>query len=84
MAHIGPFAGYSTYKCCLFGTPALVYIRESNPLATKLRFCLVRPHMMPTKTSVGPNEVVRLEVLRLAPPLLAVRLWALDKALHVG
>jgi hypothetical protein len=25
---------------------------------------------MPTKTSVGPNEVVRLEVLRLAPPLL--------------
>jgi hypothetical protein len=23
---------------------------------------------MPTKTSVGPNEVVRLEVLRLAPP----------------
>jgi hypothetical protein len=24
---------------------------------------------MPTKTSVGPNEVVRLEVLRLAPPL---------------
>jgi hypothetical protein len=26
--------------------------------------------MMPTKTSVGPNEVVRLEVLRLAPPLL--------------
>jgi hypothetical protein len=25
--------------------------------------------MMPTKTSVGPNEVVRLEVLRLAPPL---------------
>ena len=31
--------------------------------------CLVRPHMMPTKTSAGPNEVVRLEVLRLAPPL---------------
>ena len=27
--------------------------------------------MMPTKTSVGPNEVVRLEVLRLAPPLLS-------------
>jgi hypothetical protein len=25
---------------------------------------------MPTKTSVGPNEVVRLEFLRLAPPLL--------------
>jgi hypothetical protein len=25
---------------------------------------------MPTKTSVGPNEVVRLEVLRLAPSLL--------------
>jgi hypothetical protein len=25
--------------------------------------------MMPTKTSVGPNEVVRLEVLRLTPPL---------------
>ena len=25
--------------------------------------------MIPTKTSVGPNEVVRLEVLRLAPPL---------------
>jgi hypothetical protein len=24
---------------------------------------------MPTKTSAGPNEVVRLEVLRLAPPL---------------
>jgi hypothetical protein len=38
-------------------------------LATKLRFCLVHPHMMPTKTSVGPNEVVRLEVLRLTPPL---------------
>jgi hypothetical protein len=28
--------------------------------------------MMPTKTSVGPNEVVRLEVLRLAPPLLGI------------
>jgi hypothetical protein len=27
--------------------------------------------MMPTKTSVGPNEVVRLEVLRLVPPLRA-------------
>jgi hypothetical protein len=26
---------------------------------------------MPTKTSVGPKEVVRLEVLRLTPPLLA-------------
>jgi hypothetical protein len=25
--------------------------------------------MMPTKTSAGPNEVARLEVLRLAPPL---------------
>jgi hypothetical protein len=25
---------------------------------------------MPTKTSAGPNEVVRLEVLRLAPPLV--------------
>jgi hypothetical protein len=24
-AHIGPFAGYSTYRCCFFGTPALVY-----------------------------------------------------------
>jgi hypothetical protein len=24
---------------------------------------------MPTKTSVGPNEVVRIEVLRLVPPL---------------
>jgi hypothetical protein len=24
---------------------------------------------MPTKTSIGPNEVVRLEVLRLTPPL---------------
>jgi hypothetical protein len=24
---------------------------------------------MPTKTSAGPNEVVRLEVLRLVPPL---------------
>jgi hypothetical protein len=29
--------------------------------------------MMPTKTSVGPNEVVRLEVLRLTPPLLGGR-----------
>jgi hypothetical protein len=28
---------------------------------------------MPTKTSVGPNEVVRLEVLRLAPPLVVLR-----------
>jgi hypothetical protein len=26
--------------------------------------------MMPIKTSVGPNEVVRLEVLRLAPPFV--------------
>jgi hypothetical protein len=25
--------------------------------------------MMPTKTSAGPNEGVRLEVLRLTPPL---------------
>jgi hypothetical protein len=25
---------------------------------------------MPTKTSVGPNEVVRLGVLRLKPPLM--------------
>jgi hypothetical protein len=33
--------------------------------------------MMPTKTSVGPDEVVRLEVLRLAPPLRsAARHWA--------
>jgi len=32
---------------------------------------------MPTKTSVGPNEVVRLEVLRLAPPLEVVRLEVL-------
>jgi hypothetical protein len=44
-----------------------------NPLATKLRLCLVLAHMMPTKTSVGPNEVVRLEVLRLKPPLLLAR-----------
>jgi hypothetical protein len=44
-------------------------------LATKLRFCLVLPHMMPTKTSVGPNEVVRLEVLRLAPPLEQPACW---------
>ena len=29
---------------------------------------------MPTKTSVGPNEVVRLEVLRLAPPLILTQL----------
>jgi hypothetical protein len=28
--------------------------------------------MMPTKTSVSPHEVVRLEVLRLPPPLLQV------------
>jgi hypothetical protein len=46
VAHIGPFAGCSTYKCCLFGTPALVYIRQPNPLATKLRFCLVLAHMI--------------------------------------
>jgi hypothetical protein len=25
--HIGPFAAYSTYTCCFFGTPALFYIR---------------------------------------------------------
>ena len=30
--------------------------------------------MMPTKTSVGPNEVVRLGVLRLAPPLVPLLL----------
>jgi hypothetical protein len=29
---------------------------------------------MPTKTSVGPNEVVRVEFLRLKPPLGG---WAL-------
>jgi hypothetical protein len=28
--------------------------------------------MMPTKTSVGPKEVVRLGVLRLTPPLLYI------------
>jgi hypothetical protein len=27
VAHIGPFAGYSTYHTKYFGTPALVYIR---------------------------------------------------------
>ena len=27
--------------------------------------CLVRPHVMPTKTSAGPNDVVRLGVLHL-------------------
>jgi hypothetical protein len=37
---------------------------------------------MPTKTSAGPNEVVRLEVLRLTPPLMCeftsyVELYAL-------
>ena len=37
---------------------------------------------MPTKTSVGPNEVVRLEVLRLIPPLRsAARHWACAKSL---
>jgi hypothetical protein len=41
--------------------------------ATKLRLCLVLAHMMPRKTSVGPNEVMRLEVLRLKPPLLLAR-----------
>jgi hypothetical protein len=36
VAHIGPFAGYSTYKCCLFGTLAgplaLVYNISLYPL----------------------------------------------------
>jgi len=63
--------------------PRLYPLTKSvNPLATKLRFCLVRPHMMPTKTSVGTNEVVRLEVLRLIPPLRsAARHWACAKSL---
>jgi hypothetical protein len=47
---------------------------EPNPSATKLRLCPVRGHMMPTKTSAGPKEVVRLEFLRLTPPLRASRL----------
>jgi hypothetical protein len=57
----------STYKCCLFGTPFLVYSLYplTKSVGTELRFCLVRGHMMPTKTSICPNEVVRLEVLRL-------------------
>jgi hypothetical protein len=41
---------------------------------------VVRGHMMPTKTSVGPNEVVRLEVLRLAPPLLLTEAGASRKS----
>jgi hypothetical protein len=34
---------------------------------------------MPTKTSVGPNEVVRLEVLRLKSPLCPGRAWTWTK-----
>jgi hypothetical protein len=62
VAHIGPFAGYSTYKCCFFGTPALVYIRYPNPLATKLR--LVLAHMMPKIYPLVQQEAVRLELSR--------------------
>jgi hypothetical protein len=40
-----------------------------NQIRWPPNFCLVLAHMMPTKTSAGPNEVVRLELLRLAPPL---------------
>jgi hypothetical protein len=54
---------YVPYK--YVGAPALVYTRQTNPLASKLRLCLVHPHMMPTKTSAGPNEVFRLGAMRL-------------------
>jgi hypothetical protein len=47
---------HSTYHTKYVGTPALAYIRSPNPLASKLRFCLVHPHMMPTKTSVGAKR----------------------------
>ena len=69
-ALIGPFAAYSTYTCCFFGTPALFYIRYTNPLDMKLRGSLVRGHTNTTTRSVGSFEALRLEVVRLAPPLL--------------
>jgi hypothetical protein len=40
-------------------------------LTRKPPLCLVRGHMMPTKTSAGPKEVVRLEVFRLKLPFAA-------------
>jgi hypothetical protein len=72
-------AGGSYWAICWLFYVQLLFIRHSGPrlypliksVGTKLRFCLVRGHMVPTKTSVGPKEVVRLEVLRLPPPLQA-------------
>jgi hypothetical protein len=72
VAHIGPFAGFSTYKCLFFGTPALVYIRQPNPLTELLRGCLVLGRSYPKPVSVGPYEVVHVEVLRLTPRLREV------------
>jgi hypothetical protein len=61
---------------CVFGTPAFVYLYLGrrwqpleNPLATKLRVCLVLPHMMLAKTPAGPKEAVRAEAMRLLAPL---------------
>jgi hypothetical protein len=73
---IAPFAGCSTYYV-LRTSAVYSALRPSFISVNQIRWppnfvyvlCLVRPHVMPTKTSVGPNEVVRLEVLRLIPPL---------------
>jgi hypothetical protein len=54
---------------CFFGTPALVCLRwqplEKKPLATKLRVCLVLPHMMPAKAPAGPKEAGYTDATRL-------------------
>jgi hypothetical protein len=39
-----------------FGTPALVNLCSSDPLATKPRLCLVLPYMMPKKHPLVQNE----------------------------
>jgi hypothetical protein len=54
--------------------PPAVRSRDSVPrlissAPSKLRLCLVHPHMMPTKTSAGASEVLRLGAMRLPPPL---------------
>jgi hypothetical protein len=63
---------------CLFGTPGprlspldTVDSRWGNPLATKLRVCLILLllHMMPAKTPAGPKEAARTEAMRVLAPL---------------
>jgi hypothetical protein len=78
VAHIGPFAGYSTYKQVLFirhSGPRLYPLTKSVGHQTSSMSCPTtydahKNSRWPLAAGPGPNEVVPLEVLRLIPPLV--------------